>query len=66
MQRTTVQAEAYAEGSGVATHAAGTGSVLGGFDGGDWVRYDDVDFGTGRDLLVANIDHFSVQKAISQ
>lgn len=54
-QRTTVQAESYAEGSGVATHTAGTGSVLGSFDGGDWVRYDDVDFGTGRNLLVASI-----------
>ncbi|MFD6188916.1 carbohydrate-binding protein [Streptomyces sp. NPDC060275] len=43
------------EGSGVATHAAGAGSVLGSFDGGDWVRYDDVDFGTGRNLLVASI-----------
>ncbi|MFJ6064681.1 carbohydrate-binding protein [Streptomyces tendae] len=55
VQRTTVQAESYAQGGGVATHAAGTGSVPGSFDGGDWVRYDDVDFGTGRDLLVASI-----------
>ncbi|MDX3853049.1 carbohydrate-binding protein [Streptomyces sp. AK02-01A] len=54
-ETTKVQAESYAEGAGVSTHAAGTGTVLGSFDGGDWTRYDDVDFGSGRDLLAADL-----------
>ncbi|MFH9089154.1 carbohydrate-binding protein [Streptomyces sp. NPDC017673] len=54
-ETTKVEAESYAEGSGVATHSAGTGTVLGSFDGGDWVRYEDVDFGDGRNLLIASI-----------
>ncbi|SEF16103.1 carbohydrate-binding protein [Streptomyces sp. Ag109_O5-10] len=54
-ETTTVQAESYADASGVTTHAAGTGTVLGSFDGGDWTRYDNVDFGSGRDLLIASI-----------
>lgn len=53
--RSTVQAEAYTSGSGVSTHAAGTGSVMGSFDGGDWARYNGVDFGTGRDSFVGSI-----------
>ncbi|MEV6608953.1 carbohydrate-binding protein [Kutzneria sp. NPDC051319] len=46
--RTTVQAERYANNSGVSRHSAGTGVVLGGFDGGDWAQYTAVDFGQGR------------------
>jgi hypothetical protein len=46
--RSTVQAERYADSSGVARHAAGTGVVLGNFDGGDWAKYTAVDFGSGR------------------
>ena len=51
---TTVQAESYSGSSGVSTHAAGTGSVLGSFDGGDWVKYTSVNFGNGRDTLSAS------------
>jgi hypothetical protein len=54
-ETTKVQAESYADSSGVATHSAGTGTVLGSFDGGDWARYDDVDFGRGRNLFTADI-----------
>ncbi|HEY4459043.1 MAG TPA: carbohydrate-binding protein [Pseudonocardiaceae bacterium] len=49
----TVQAESYSSSSGVSTHAAGTGTVLGSFDGGDWVGYRGVDFGSGADLFTA-------------
>ncbi|MCO8277769.1 carbohydrate-binding protein [Actinoplanes sp. TRM 88003] len=52
---TKVQAERYAADSGVARHAAGTGQVLGSFDGGDWARYDAVDFGAGRTVFTASI-----------
>jgi Carbohydrate binding module (family 6) len=48
-----VQAESYTSSSGVSTHAAGTGTVVGSFDGGDWIGYDNVDFGTGADLFTA-------------
>jgi hypothetical protein len=48
VDQTTVQAERYANNSGVARHAAGTGEVLGNFDGGDWVQYTAIDFGKGR------------------
>ncbi len=47
------EAESYSSSSGVSTHAAGTGTVVGSFDGGDWVGYDDVDFGTDADLFTA-------------
>ncbi|MFF6988951.1 carbohydrate-binding protein [Streptomyces sp. NPDC010273] len=47
------EAESYSSSSGVSTHAAGTGTVVGSFDGGDWVAYDDVDFGTDTDLFTA-------------
>ncbi|MCX4816400.1 carbohydrate-binding protein [Streptomyces sp. NBC_01239] len=47
------EAESYSSSSGVSTHAAGTGTVVGSFDGGDWVGYDHVDFGTGADLFTA-------------
>ncbi|WP_127502821.1 carbohydrate-binding protein [Actinoplanes solisilvae] len=52
---TVVQAERYAAGSGVSTHAAGTGQVMGSFDGGDWARYDGVDFGSGRTVFTGSI-----------
>jgi hypothetical protein len=48
-----IQAEDYSSTSGVTTHAAGTGTVIGNFDGGDWVGYDNVDFGTSADLFTA-------------
>lgn len=49
----TIQAESYSSSSGVSTHAAGTGTVLGSIDGGDWVGYQGVDFGAGSDLFTA-------------
>ncbi|MFF5083421.1 carbohydrate-binding protein [Actinoplanes sp. NPDC000266] len=52
---TLVQAERYAADRGVGRHAAGTGQVMGGFDGGDWARYDRVDFGAGRTLFTGSI-----------
>ena len=48
-----VQAEDYTSSSGVSTHDAGTGTVVGSFDGGDWVGYGSVDFGTDADLFTA-------------
>ncbi|MFZ4895416.1 carbohydrate-binding protein [Plantibacter sp. Mn2098] len=50
-----IQAESYSSSSGVSTHAAATGTVVGSFDGGDWIGYTGVDFGSGRDLFTANI-----------
>jgi len=55
LDSTTVQAERYSDSSGVARHAAGTGSVLGNFDSGDWVMYSSVDFGTGRSMFTGSI-----------
>jgi hypothetical protein len=52
---TLIQAERYTNSSGVARHAAGTGTVLGNFDGGDWVEYTSVDFGQGRDWFTGSI-----------
>jgi carbohydrate binding protein with CBM6 domain/pectate lyase-like protein len=52
---TLVQAERYVADSGVARHAAATGQVLGSFDGGDWARYDGVDFGSGRTVFTGSI-----------
>ncbi|WP_228562729.1 carbohydrate-binding protein [Catenulispora rubra] len=48
-----VQAEAFTSSSGISPHAAGTGTVIGSFDGGDWVGYDNVDFGTDANLFTA-------------
>ncbi|MDG9674178.1 carbohydrate-binding protein [Micromonospora sp. DH14] len=45
---TVVPAESFVSGAGVNTRAAGTGTVVGSFDGGDWVRYANVAFGAGR------------------
>jgi hypothetical protein len=50
-----VQGESYTSSSGVSTHTAGTGTVVGSFDGGDWVGYTGVDFGTDADLFTAFI-----------
>ncbi|MFC1433955.1 carbohydrate-binding protein [Streptacidiphilus sp. N1-3] len=50
-----VQAESYTSSSGVSPHPAGTGTVVGSFDGGDWIGYDNVDFGTGANLFTAFI-----------
>jgi hypothetical protein len=50
-----VQAESYTSSSGISTHAAGTGTVVGSFDGGDWIGYDNVDFGNAADLFTAFI-----------
>lgn len=53
--QTVVQAERYSDNSGVSRHYAGTGSVLGSFDGGDWAAYTGVDFETGRNVFVASV-----------
>jgi hypothetical protein len=50
-----VQAESYSSNNGVSPHTAGTGTVVGSFDGGDWMGYTDVDFGTNSDLFAASI-----------
>lgn len=51
----TIQAESYASSSGVTTRSAGTGTVFGSFDGGDWVRYAGVQFGNGRTMFEATL-----------
>lgn len=48
-----VEGEAYTSSSGVSDHAAGSGTVVGSIDGGDWIGYDDVDFGSDADLFTA-------------
>ena len=48
-----VEAESYTSSSGVSPHAAGTGTVVGSLDGGDWIGYRNVDFGTGANLFTA-------------
>ncbi|WP_431279567.1 carbohydrate-binding protein [Leifsonia poae] len=48
-----VEAESYTLSNGVAPHPAGTGTVVGSFDGGDWMGYADVDFGTSANLFTA-------------
>ncbi|MFF1819630.1 carbohydrate-binding protein [Kribbella sp. NPDC058245] len=55
LTQTLVQAERYTTGTGVARHYAGTGTVLGNFDGGDSAGYRSIDFGAGRNLFVASI-----------
>ncbi|WP_326570029.1 carbohydrate-binding protein [Actinacidiphila glaucinigra] len=55
MARAIVQGESYTSSSGVSTHSAGTGTVMGSFDGGDWAQYGGVDFGSGRNLFSASI-----------
>jgi hypothetical protein len=53
--QTVVQAERYSDNNGVSRHYAGTGSVLGNFDGGDWASYAGVDFGAGRNVFIASV-----------
>lgn len=55
LTQTVVQAERFATNNGVSRHYAGTGAVLGNFDGGDWAGYTAVDFGNGRNLFIASI-----------
>ncbi|MGW1208043.1 carbohydrate-binding protein [Streptomyces sp. NPDC002499] len=50
-----VEGESYTSSSGVSNHAAGSGTVVGSFDGGDWIGYDNVDFGPDADLFTAFI-----------
>ena len=50
-----IQGESYSSSSGVSPHSAGTGTVVGSFDGGDWMGYTGVDFGAGSDLFAASI-----------
>ncbi|MFK4851146.1 carbohydrate-binding protein [Microbacterium sp. ZW T6_19] len=51
----TVEAESYTATSGTSTRAGATGTVVGSFDGGDWVSYSGIDFGAGRDLVRMNV-----------
>jgi hypothetical protein len=51
----TIEAESFSGSSGVTTRSAGTGTVFGSFDGGDWVRYSNVDFGNGRTMFEASM-----------
>ncbi|MEV4172391.1 carbohydrate-binding protein [Nonomuraea sp. NPDC049709] len=51
----TVQAESAAASSGTNTRSGGTGTVVGSFDGGDWLRYANVAFGNGRTMFAATL-----------
>lgn len=51
----TVEAESYTASSGTSTRAGASGTVVGSFDGGDWVSYSGIDFGAGRDLMRLNV-----------
>jgi hypothetical protein len=55
LSETVVQAERYSSNNGVARHYAGTGTVLGNFDGGDWAGYTGVNFGSGRNVFIASL-----------
>lgn len=55
LTQTTVDAARYADTNGVQRHFVGEQDVLGNFNGGDWVEYSDVDFGSGRDMFVGQI-----------
>lgn len=55
LRGTTVEAEAYSATSGTSIRPGATGTVVGSFDGGDWVAYTGVDFGDGRDLVRFNV-----------
>ncbi|MFE3269606.1 carbohydrate-binding protein [Streptomyces sp. NPDC059215] len=48
-----IEAESSTSSNGVSPHTAGTGTVVGSFDGGDWIGYDDVDFGQDANLFTA-------------
>ncbi|MCJ8014217.1 carbohydrate-binding protein [Paenibacillus sp. KQZ6P-2] len=51
----TIQAENYSSQKGTATHSAGTGTVVGNIDPGDWMAYNNIDFGTGISQFVASV-----------
>jgi hypothetical protein len=51
----TIQAESYKSSQGVAVHSAGTGTVVGNIDGGDWMCYNKIDFGTGKTQFSASV-----------
>jgi hypothetical protein len=55
LRGTTVEAEAYSASSGTSTRPGATGTVVGSFDGDDWVSFAGVDFGEGRDLVRFNV-----------
>jgi len=55
LQTTTLEAEAFASSSGVITRPGASGTVVGSFDGADWVSYSAVDFGAGRDTVRFNV-----------
>lgn len=55
LRGTVVEAESFASSSGTNTRAGATGTVVGSFDGDDWVSYAGVDFGDGRDLVRLNV-----------
>ncbi|GAA2885808.1 hypothetical protein GCM10020220_090050 [Nonomuraea rubra] len=50
-----IQAESAAASSGTNTRSGGTGTVVGSFDGGDWLRYANVPFGNGRTMFAATL-----------
>ncbi|MGW3346013.1 carbohydrate-binding protein [Nonomuraea rubra] len=50
-----IQAESAAASSGTNTRPGGTGTVVGSFDGGDWLRYANVPFGNGRTMFAATL-----------
>ncbi|WP_042160229.1 carbohydrate-binding protein [Paenibacillus gorillae] len=45
-----IQAEGHSAEQGTQTDSGGTGSYVGSLDSGDWLRYDNIDFGTGNAL----------------
>jgi DNA-binding CsgD family transcriptional regulator len=51
----TIQAENYKISQGVYTHSAGTGTVVGNMDGGDWMCYNNIDFGEGKNQFSASV-----------
>ncbi|WP_223628984.1 carbohydrate-binding protein [Microbacterium sp. EST19A] len=60
-----IEAESFSASSGTSTRPGASGTVVGSFDGGDWVSYAGVDFGDGRDLVrmtVATDDPYENQE----
>lgn len=55
LRGSAIEAESFAASSGTSTRAGATGTVVGSFDGNDWVSYAGVDFGEGRDLMRMNV-----------
>lgn len=50
-----VEAENFSAMSGVLVGSGGTGSVVGYFDSGDWMKFDNVDFGPGAARVVLSV-----------